>query len=126
MQIHSLPDLDLVHIHWKLGPPTESRCAEEVNTEGIAPLLDKGWIRDSDILNESELNPPFIFSKTEGQIIITLKNIALFVIVYFIVYGILSFTDGYIFQPRDGVFGWREHLLTITLFLIVLSLLIHV
>jgi hypothetical protein len=117
------PNFDIATMGWTAFNGRFGGEARRGNTDGIAPLLDKGWIRESDILNESELSPPFIFSETEGRIIITLKNIALFVIVYFIVYGILKFTDGYIFQPSDGVFGWREHLLTITLFMIVLAIL---
>jgi len=89
------------------------------NTDGIAPLLDKGWIRGTDILDESQLNPPIIFSPTVGNILINVKNILVFVIVYFIIYKILQLNDEYLFSPKDGQYSWKEHSATIAIFIIL-------
>jgi hypothetical protein len=92
------------------------------NTDGIAPLLDKGWIRGTDILNESELKPPIIFSPTIGNILINIKNIIEFVIVYFITYKILQLNDQYLFSPKDGKYTWKEHLATIIIFILLFKI----
>lgn len=90
------------------------------NTDGIAPLIDKGWIRDIDILDNSLLTPPVIFSPIVGNALITVKNIIAFIIVYFIIYKILTLSDKYIISPSDGIYGWKEHIITIMLFLFLL------
>jgi len=97
--------------------------ARKGNTDGIAPLLDKGWIQGFDILDEKELNPPIIFSQTVGNALINVKNIIIFIIVYFAIYNILKLTDSYIVAPKDGTYGWKEHSITISIFLILIFIL---
>jgi len=89
------------------------------NTDGIAPLLDKGWIRGNEILDESELNPPIIFSPTFGSILINIKNIIVFIILYFIIYKILTMTDAYIFKPKDNVYTLKENFVTIAIVMVL-------
>jgi hypothetical protein len=89
------------------------------NTDGIAPLIDKGWIRGTDILDESQLNPPIIFSNTVGNVLINVKNIIVFIIVYFMIFNLLKLIDKYVFDPTDGEYGLKEHATTIAIFLIL-------
>ena len=91
------------------------------NKEGIAPLLDKNWIRDIDNTDESILKPPKIFkSKFEKQII-AIKNILILMLIYFIFFYTLMKIDKRGKQP--GKFNFNEHILTITYILILYLLL---
>jgi hypothetical protein len=98
------------------------------DVSGIMGLPDKNWYGPNaeliDDVPESSLNSPIIFSPTVGKILITIKNLVLFALVYFMIYGTLKFVDNRIYSSsfNDGGFTMKEHFTTILLFFI----LVHV
>lgn len=113
------PNFDVKTMGWVAFNGRLGGEARPKNTDGIAPLLDKGWVRGTDILDEKQLTPPIIFTPTVGNILINIKNIILFIIVYFILYKILTITDEYIIQPKNNVYTLKEHAVAITIFLVL-------
>lgn len=106
------PEFDIDKMGWvgyngRLGGTTERG-----DTSGISCLLDKNYIRNIDILNQKQLKSPIIIDASFSSFIKTTRNVLLFVLFYFIIYGLLIFIRSLLKIECCG-FSFVSHLLTI-------------
>lgn len=97
------------------------------SVSGIMGLPDKNWYGPNaeliDDVPEDSLNSPIIFSPTVGKMLILLKNLVIFSLAYFMVYGTLKFVDKKVYSQsfNDGGFSMKEHLTTILIFFVIVQ-----
>lgn len=70
-------------------------------------------MKNIDELDENWYKPPTIFSKRVSAILIQIKDLIVFTIVYFIILGLLKVVDQYVIKKNVGTYDLRDHLTTI-------------
>jgi hypothetical protein len=120
--LHTEPEFNIDTMGWTMFNGRLGGSMKRGDTSGISNLLDKNWYQDIDILDQNELKSPVLMHPYVNALLVLLKDIALFVISYFIIYGLLLLTKKILKIDTCG-FPFTIHLITIAVVLLLTKIL---
>lgn len=122
LYLYSEPEFNIDTMGWTMFNGRLGGSMNRGDTSGISNLLDKNWYQELEILDQNELKSPVLMHPYVDAFLVLLKEIVLFIISYFIIYGLLILTKK-ILKIEDCGFPFNVHMITIAVVLILTKIL---